>query len=286
MTQANFSNPIERHTAFGLDHGLPLIGTKLVPPRSAGTVLARTRLLEKVSLMQERCMALVCGPAGFGKTTLLGQWRQHLLEQGHSVAWLSLDQQDNTPQTFRRYVLAALSQASGEPLEPVAALTESLALADSRFIRELINLMQPRQNALYLVLDDLHLLNHPGIVSDLEQLLQHAPDCFHLLVGSRSVPALPLSRLQAHNQLLEIDTNALRFNVEETQSYLASANPQRFPATELQRVLSLTEGWITGIQMAALAPSDPLRNLNRMHLGSRQIGRYLYDVVLAPLPVR
>ena len=286
MTQANFSNPIERHTAFGLDHGLPLIGTKLVPPRPAGTVLARTRLLEKVSLMQERCMALVCGPAGFGKTTLLGQWRQHLLEQGHSVAWLSLDQQDNTPQTFRRYVLAALSQASGEPLEPVAALTESLALADSRFIRELINLMQPRQNALYLVLDDLHLLNHPGIVSDLEQLLQHAPDCFHLLVGSRSVPALPLSRLQAHNQLLEIDTNALRFNVEETQSYLASANPQRFPATELQRVLSLTEGWITGIQMAALAPSDPLRNLNRMHLGSRQIGRYLYDVVLAPLPVR
>lgn len=286
MTQANFSNPIERQTAFGLDHGLPLIGTKLVPPRSAGTVLARTRLLDKISLMQGRCMALVCGPAGFGKTTLLGQWRQCLLDQGHSVAWLSLDQQDDTPQTFRRYLLAALSHASGQPLTPVDALTESLTLADSRFIRELINLMLPRQNALHLVLDDLHLVNHPGIISDLEQLLQHAPECFHVLVGSRSVPPLSLSRLQAHNQLLEIDTNALRFNVEETQHYLASANPQRFPATELQRVLNLTEGWITGIQMAALAPSDPLRNLNRLHLGSRQIGRYLYDVVLAPLPVR
>ena len=285
MTQAKFATPFKRQTAFGLDHGLPLIGTKLVPPRSAGTILARTRLLQKINLLEERCMALVCGAAGFGKTTLLGQWRQRLLEQGHSVAWLSLDEQDDTPQVFRRYLLAALSQASGQPLEHVEVLADSVAQADSRFIRELINLMQHRQNALYLVLDDLHLISHPAILCDLEQLLQHAPDCFHVLVGSRSVPALPLSRLQARNQLLEIDTNALRFNVEETQDYLASTNPQRFPASDLQRVLNLTEGWITGIQMAALAPSDPLRNLNRLHLGNRQIGRYLYDVVLAPLPL-
>lgn len=285
MTHTPRSKPAPRLGTLGLDHGLPLITTKLVPPRSSGTVLVRSRLLEHVSLLNAHAMTLVCGPAGFGKTTLLSQWRECLLEQGQSVAWLSLDEQDDTPQTFRRYLLSALGQASGIGLPHNDALIECISLADSQFVRELINRLQDRPHPLHLVLDDLHLIHHPSILDDLEQLLQHAPQGFHLLVGSRSVPPLPLSRLQARNQLLEIDTNALRFNIEETQVYLASTAAERFPPADLQRVHSLTEGWITGIQMAALAPSDPLRNLNRLRLGNRHIGRYLYDVVLAPLSI-
>lgn len=283
MTQAKFPQLIDHQDRIDLNHGLPLIATKLVPPRSTGTVLVRARLLDKLRLLEERRLALVCGPAGFGKTTLLGQWRHRLLEQGHSVAWLSLDEQDDTPLTFRRYLLSALNQASGQPLENTQPLFECIALTGCRFTRELINLMQGRKHSLYLVLDDLHLIQHPSIAGDIEQLLQHAPDCFHLLVGSRSVPGLPLSRLQARKQLLEVDTNDLRFNLEETQDYLSHATAQRFVPAELQQVLNLTEGWITGIQMAALAPSDPLRTLDRLQLGNRQAGRYLYDVVLAPL---
>ena len=285
MTQARLPKLPAGPERVDINYGLPLITTKLVPPRSVGTVLARARLLEKISLLEGRCLALVCGPAGFGKTTLLGQWSQILREQGHGVAWLSLDEQDDTPLTFRRYLLSALSQASGQPRIEADALSDCMASADSRFIRELINLLQARLEPLYLVLDDLHLIHHPGITSDLEQLLLHAPGCLHLLVGSRSVAQLPVSRLQARNQLLEIDTNALRFNLEETQDYLAHATTQCFAPADLQRVLSLTEGWITGIQMAALAPSDPLRDLDRLQLGNRQIGRYLHDVVLAPLPL-
>lgn len=285
MTHTPRSRPAHSLDTFSLDHGLPLITTKLVPPRSSGTVLVRPRLLEKVSLLNTCCLTLVCGPAGFGKTTLLGQWRQCLLEQGQSVAWLSLDAQDDTPQTFRRYLLSALSQACGIALAHTDDLIECISLADNRFVHELINRLQDRQHSLHLVLDDLHLIQHPGILDDLEQLLQHAPQGFHLLIGSRSVPPLPLSRLQACNQLLEIDTNALRFNIAETRDYLACAATDRFPPADLQRVHTLTEGWITGIQMAALAPSDPLRNLNRLRLGNRQIGRYLYDVVLAPLSI-
>ena len=283
MTQAKLPKSIDHQDRFDLNHGLPLIATKLVPPRSTGTVLERSRLLDKLRLLEDRRLALVCGPAGFGKTTLLGQWRQRLLELGHSVAWLSLDEQDDTPLTFRRYLLGALSQASGQPLEHTRSLFECIELAGCRFTRELINLMQPRKASLYLVLDDLHQIHHPSIACDIEQLLQHAPHCFHLLVGSRNVPQLPLSRLQARKQLLEIDTNDLRFNLEETRDYLNHVTAQRFVSAELQEVLKRTEGWITGIQMAALVPCDPLRTLERLQLGNRQAGRYLHDVVLAPL---
>ncbi|WP_312932037.1 LuxR C-terminal-related transcriptional regulator [Pseudomonas sp.] len=269
--------------AYSLGHGLPLIGTKLGPPRAAGTQLLRTRLLDTLDGLHTRTVALVCGGAGFGKTTLLSQWRQRLLDQDHDVAWLSLDEQDDSPDYFRRYLLAALG--SVEPSLSDAA--EPLSIGAAGFIRSLINHLSSRLAPLYLVLDDAHLVSHPLIEHDLLDLVLHAPACLHLAVGSRTATHLPLSRLRARQQLVEIDANQLRFTLDEAEDYFARATELHLDAAELQHLLRLTEGWITGMQMACLSTpvaADPTGRWAHLERGSRVIGSYLQDVVLAPLP--
>lgn len=277
------SAPAYGHSVHSLGQGLPLIGTKLGPPRAAGTQLLRTRLLDSLDRLHQRTLALVCGGAGFGKTTLLSQWRQRLLDQGHAVAWLSLDEQDDDPTYFRRYLLAALGSVEpslNAPDGPASAATEG-------FMRTLINHLGQRRNPLYLVLDDAHLVRHPTIEHDLLELVLHAPACLHLALGSRTASALPLSRLRARQQLVEIDADQLRFTLEEAERYFARATELRLDTAELQRLLHLTEGWITGLQMASLSTAASAASGERWaHLvrGSRVIGSYLQDVVLAPLP--
>ncbi|MFS0827772.1 LuxR C-terminal-related transcriptional regulator [Pseudomonas phoenicis] len=277
------SAPAHGRSVHSLGQGLPLIGTKLGPPRAAGMQLLRTRLLDSLDRLQQRTVALVCGGAGFGKTTLLSQWRQRLLDQGREVAWLSLDEQDDDPTYFRRYLLAALGSVEpslGAPDGPASTATEG-------FMRTLINHLGQRQTPLYLVLDDAHLVRHPAIEHDLLELVLHAPACLHLALGSRTASALPLSRLRACQQLVEIDADQLRFTLEEAERYFACATELRLDAAELQRLLHMTEGWITGIQMASLSTAASAASGERWaHLarGSRVIGSYLQDVVLAPLP--
>ncbi len=271
------------HGAYSLGHGLPLIGTKLGPPRAAGTQLLRTRLLDALDGLHTRTVALVCGGAGFGKTTLLSQWRQRLLDQGHAVAWLSLDEQDDSPDYFRRYLLAALG--SVEPSLNEAC--EPLSIGAAGFIRSLINQLDSRQAPLYLVLDDAHLVSHALIEHDLLDLVLHAPACLRLAIGSRTATHLPLSRLRARQQLVEIDANQLRFTLDEAEGYFARATELHLDAAELQHLLRLTEGWITGMQMACLSTpvaADPTGRWAHLERGSRVIGSYLQDVVLAPLP--
>lgn len=277
--------PAYSQGTFSLSHGLPLISTKLGPPRVAGSLLCRAHLLEKLDLLHERSLALVCAGAGFGKTTLLSQWRQRLLDQGHSVAWLSLDEQDDSPEYFRRYLLAALRSADPR----LTDLSGDFQPSMQGFIRALINLLNLRQQPLYLVLDDAHLIHHRLIEQDLLELVLHAPACLHLLIGSRNTAQLPLSRLRARNQLVEIGTNELRLNLDEAEDYFAHTTHLKLDTADLQRLLSLTEGWITGIQMASLSPptsDDPLRRWAHLERGSRVIGGYLQDLVLSPLPIQ
>lgn len=267
--------------AFSLRHGLPLIATKLGPPRSAGPLLQRPRLLARLDRLRECTLALVVGGAGFGKTTLLSQWRQQRVEAGQAVAWLSLDEQDDSLSCFRRYLLAALDACPAAPsgLEAARAASQS---PGAGFIALLINALSLRDTPLYVVIDDLHLIRSPAIHHDLVELIQHAPACLHLLLGSRSTPALPLSQLRARQQLLEIDAHDLRFDLEEVQAYFHDTAPAPLSPGDLQQLMHLTEGWITGIRLAALAPTlNPGRALGH---GSRLLGRYLQEVVLEPLP--
>ncbi|MEC5317361.1 LuxR C-terminal-related transcriptional regulator [Brenneria populi subsp. brevivirga] len=276
-----------RQKSFTLSHGLPLIATKLAPPR-ASAVLRRDRLLSRLDRAHQLSLALVCAGAGFGKTTLLSQWQREMISQGHCVAWLSLDEQDNALHDFRRYLLAALHPYCGElfsQLEPIAP-GASLCTEDG-FMRNLINSLSQRQTPLYIVIDDFHLIRNPVILQDINELVTYAPACLHLLLGSRSLPTLPLARMLAGNQMMIIDINDLRFNPAEILAYFAETAHQDLDQADIQRLLAITEGWITGIQIAALSAAgsgDALFQTLEGPAGAKQMARYLQEVVLNPLP--
>ncbi|MDX5628699.1 MULTISPECIES: LuxR C-terminal-related transcriptional regulator [unclassified Brenneria] len=277
-----------RQKSFTLSHGLPLIATKLSPPRTSGAVLRRDRLLSHLDRIHQLSLALVCAGAGFGKTTLLSQWQQDMIAQGYCVAWLSLDEQDNALHDFRRYLLAALHPYCGalfSQLEPIAP-GASLCTEDG-FIRNLINSLSQRQTPLYLVIDDFHLIRNPVILQDINELVNYAPACLHLLLGSRSLPTLPLMRMLAGNQMVMIDINDLRFNPAEILAYFAETAHQNLDQADIQRLLAITEGWIIGIQVAALSATgsgDTLFQTLEGPAGAKQMARYLQEVVLNPLP--
>ncbi|SFB29050.1 LuxR C-terminal-related transcriptional regulator [Azotobacter beijerinckii] len=266
--------------------GLPLIATKFVPPRSPGVLLVRPRLLARLEPLAERSLALVCAGAGFGKTTLLAQWRSQLQERGEAVAWLSLDEGDDVPEYFCHYLLDALL-----PLHPglgwrLGFLAAGLPSID-RVFGHLINAVQAVEAPLYLVVDDYHAIRDPAIHRAFAYLLEHAPANLHVLLGSRSLPSLPLSRLRSRHQLIEVDTNDLRFNLCEARHYFADSAALALSNAQTQRLLEVTEGWITGMQMATLSPSikdNPAQVIDSLSHGGRLVGRYLEDVVFEPLP--
>ncbi len=288
MTIAYFPHsPEAKQTAYSLAQPLPVITTKLVPPRVAGTLLARPRLLARLQPAAGQTLALVSAGAGFGKTTLLAQWHQALIEQGRAVAWLSLDATDDSAETFCRYLLHALAAAHPHLQSALAPwLTQSPPLA--ALPGYLINALQAFAAPLYLIIDDYHYLQLASLHQPLLQLLTHAPPGLHVVLGSRVVPPFPLSRLRAYNQLVEIDTHDLRFNLQEVQHYFADSPALAGNGVQLQRLLVLTEGWITGLQMARLSPSmqsDPQCTLDSLGRTGRLVERYLHDVVFDTLPV-
>ncbi len=275
--------PVTMHDEpFRFARALPLILTKLTPPRSPGALVPRKRLLQQLDGAASCSLTLVCAAAGFGKTTLLAQWYRHRQQQGDSIAWLSLEEDDNTPLLFMRYLQEALRPLSqqGQTLSPPLSAGE-LAGDFSRFCATLVNLLHTHPRPLYLILDDYQSIQHPAIHTGISWLLAHAPASLHLILGSRCPPPWALSRLQMEDQLLEIDDDALRFTHDEAHTYF-SATPLTKEAHH--RLIAITEGWIAGMKMATLAPHGHTGSDGSLRASSRSVSRYLDEVVFAPLP--
>ncbi len=195
-----------------------LLATKVNIPRTRPDRLARARLFQRLDEGMARALALVCTPAGFGKTTLLAHWATNT---NRAVAWLSLDPDHNDPARFWRYVVAALDRAReglGEQLRPL--LTAPTPLSGHGVVTALINQFQAQPDELALVLDDYHVIEEAAIHDSLGFLLRHLPPQLHLVVSSRSDPPLPLARLRASGQLTELRAADLRFTPEEAAAFL------------------------------------------------------------------
>jgi LuxR family maltose regulon positive regulatory protein len=206
--------------------GTPLLRTKLdVPPRRAHT-LPRERLLRLLPSALGTRLLLLSAPAGFGKTTLLATWCHALIEQRRAaVAWLALDEGDNDPACFLAYLVTALAQAlrpenlngiALAPLDPSGATGETA-------LTQLVNAMAASDRQVVLVLDDYHLINAPAVHAAVAFLLEHLPHQACLALGSRSDPPLPLARLRAHEQLIELRAAELRFTPDEVRAFLAAS---------------------------------------------------------------
>ncbi|WP_437432919.1 LuxR C-terminal-related transcriptional regulator [Yokenella regensburgei] len=271
-------------TPFRFAHKLPLILTKLTPPRTPGALLQRDRLLAQLKKGSAATLTLVCAGAGFGKTTLLAQWYRTRQAQGDALAWLSLEEDDNDPALFMRYLLRALRPLYAG-LDTLSARPEGdePARDSAPGLAELTNALHACPHPLYLILDDFHCIHDPHIHEGIRWLLHHAPACLHLIMGSRTRLPFSLSRLRLQEQYVEIDDQALRFTLTEAQRYFApSLTTQDIPQLHV-----LTEGWVAGMKMATLAPQTGARPhplTGELRAGSRFIERYLDEVIFSPLP--
>jgi LuxR family transcriptional regulator, maltose regulon positive regulatory protein len=236
----------------------PLVLTKLRVPTPRPRLVPRAHLVERLTQGTRAGLVLVCAPAGYGKSTLLAEWAAALLNQGSVVAWYALDASDDAPMAFGAYLVATLAQA----LVPLPDLVHSAQRLRSSAEIDLLSILPLVINAVVtsgqdcvLVLDDYHLIASPIIHGAIAYLLDHLPENMRLAIGSRADPPLPLARLRVRCQLREMRAADLRFTEAETTAFLngvmrLALSPETVTALEVR-----TEGWIAGLQLAALSLS-------------------------------
>src|SRR5499425_3196688 len=262
-----------------------LVATKFYVPR-AGFV-PRPRLLARLSQGIGSGVTVVSTPAGFGKTTVLGDWARR---SRRPAAWLSLDAGDNDPARFWRYVAAALGRARPGIDAPVVALLRGpqqplLEAVATAVINELTSV--PGDGEVVLVLDDYHLVEAPSVHESVAFLLDRLPPGLRLVLSSRADPPLPLARLRARGQLAEFRAADLRFTVAETAAFLREVTGLDLPAASVAALQDRTEGWAAGVQLAALSlrgHADPAGFIATFAGSHRYVLDYLTEEVLAGQP--
>jgi LuxR family maltose regulon positive regulatory protein len=259
----------------------PILRTKIQTPRLRPQRVERERLIQRLRETAFARLTLVSAPAGFGKTTLLAAWAQDV---GCPVAWLALDEADNALERFLRYLAAALDKAvPGSGAVALALLSVPQPLQPEAFISALINGLADFPNPLILVIDDYHLIATSSIHTALEFFLDHLPDCLRVVIAGRSDPPLSLARLRARGELVELRGADLRFTSAEAADFLNQVMGLRLTAEEVEAVETRTEGWIAGLQLAAISLQDrpDTERFLRVFTGShRYVLDYLVEEVL------
>ncbi len=233
---------------------IPLLETKLFVPGWRAGMVSRPRLVDRMNQGLERKLTLVSAPAGFGKTTLAVEWLSGLGEGRRRTGWVSLDQSDSEPILFWVYFIAALQKVHADlGREALALLRSSQPPPIESILTTLINEINAIGEDLVLILDDYHLIDAPAIHAALEFFLEHMPPRMHLLIASRCDPPLPLARLRARGDSLEFRAADLSFRADEAAAFLNDVMDLRLAPAEVEALEKRTEGWIAGLQLAALS---------------------------------
>jgi LuxR family maltose regulon positive regulatory protein len=267
----------------------PLLSTKLYIPTPRPNLVPRPRLIGQIDagLSQGRKLTLIAAPAGFGKTTLTTEWlySKDRAISSRSVAWLSLDEGDNDPARFFTYLIAALRQVDEGMGQATESLLGSPQMPPSESLAtSLVNDIAVIPTPFVLVLDDYQLIHSSQIHAALTFLVDHLPSQAHLLVATRTDPPLPLSRLRVREQMTEIRADDLRFTEEEAAAFLNQALGLSLAPEKTAALEARTEGWIAGLQLAALSMTgrDDISGFVDAFSGSnRHVIDYLADEVLA-----
>ncbi len=233
----------------------PILVTKLYPPPLKDDLVQRQELIERLTEGLERKVSLISAPAGSGKSTLVGDWLAGL--KGSEAAWLSLDEDDSDPSRFLTYLIAALARTqllgndfgkgalgmlqSPQPPPPQSVLTP------------ILNELAEVSGKIVLVLDDFHLIESQEVQDTLSYVLEHLPPQLHLVISTRQDPLLPLGRLRAQDQLTELRAADLRFSNSEAADFLNRLMGLDLSPEEIAALETKTEGWIAGLQLAAIS---------------------------------
>jgi LuxR family maltose regulon positive regulatory protein len=262
-----------------------LLATKIAIPRISSDLLPRSHLMIRLEEATRHELILVSTPAGFGKTTLLASWEKNTEKP---VAWLSLDRDDNDPTRFWRYVVASIASVrSGVGKPALSLLNASAQPTPKAVITVLVNELAAQPDEFVLVLDDYHHIESPTIHDDLAFLLEQLPLGMHMVISTRSDPPFPLARFRARGQLAELRAADLRFTLDESTSLMHSVWELNLPEESVAVLEERTEGWATGLQLAALAlrgSSNPAQFIEEFSGSHRYILDYLTEEVLEQQP--
>jgi LuxR family maltose regulon positive regulatory protein len=265
----------------------PILATKLYVPPPQPKVVPRPRLIERLSEGLHRRLTLISAPAGFGKTTLVSEW---LAGCEQPAAWLSLDEGDNDPKRFLAYLVAALQTIAPNIGEGVLGVLRSPQPPPAESIlAALLNEITTIEEDFVLVLDDYHVIDAREVDDALAYLLEHLPPLMHLVIATREDPHLPLARLRARGQLSELRAADLRFTPSEAAEFLKGVMGLSLSAEDIAALETRTEGWIAGLQLAALSMRgrEDVASFIRAFAGdNRYIVDYLVEEVLQRQPER
>jgi LuxR family transcriptional regulator, maltose regulon positive regulatory protein len=229
----------------------PILATKLYIPRPRPNIVSRPRLLERLNEGVHGKLTLISAPAGFGKTTLVSAWVALIAQP---TAWLSLDEGENDLTRFLTYLVAALQTLAPSIGERVlSALQSAQPPPIEALLVALLNDLSTIQDPFVLVLDDYHLLDSQAIDQALSYLVEHLPPHVHLVIATREDPRLPLARLRARGYLTEVRAADLRFTSAEAAAFLNQVMDLHLSAADIARLSRRTEGWIAGLQLAAIS---------------------------------
>ena len=241
-----------------------LLATKFFVPSNRPELVSRPRLIEQLNNGLHRKLTLISAPAGFGKTTLVTEWLKDLQgdanggdQTQYRITWLSLDENDNDYRRFLTYFVTALDQVEGAKStigdEALSLLQSSQPLPTEAILTSLINRIAAFPDKIVFILDDYHLIEAQSNHDALDFLLENLPPQLHLVITTREDPLLPLSRLRARGQLTELRAANLRFTISEVNEFFNQVMNLGLSATDIAALERRTEGWIAGLQLAAIS---------------------------------
>ncbi len=265
----------------------PLVETKLFVPQPRGGAVARPRLTQLLDRGRTARLTLVSAPAGFGKSTLLSRWLTASAGSGRCVAWLSLEESESQPARFWTYVVTAAKRAVPAVGDSALALLATGQPPLDVVLATLVNELSSVPTELDLVLDDYHLVDNPDLQPGVAYLVEHLPPQVHLVISTRVDPTLPLARLRAQGDLVEIRAADLRFTLTEVATYLNDVAALDLTPRDIAVLETRTEGWIAALQLAALSlrgRGDAAAFIAAFAGDDRYIVDYLAEEVLSRQP--
>ena len=259
-----------------------ILSTKLSIPPPRSRLVQRPRLIKKLNQGFECGFVLISAPAGYGKTTLLSSW---LSKADCRATWLSLDDSDNDLARFLAYLEAAFRVIDPSIENEVVSVRGINTQPEvETFLTPLINYLCKSNHPICLVLDDYHLIQNQVVHQAVEYLIEHRPPGLQLFIVTRADPPLPLARYRSRSAMVELRLSDMRFSMEETADFLNHTMGLKVTLEDVARITKRTEGWIAGLQMAALSMQNTddipgfITNLTGTH---HYIFDYLIEEILA-----
>jgi LuxR family maltose regulon positive regulatory protein len=254
-----------------------------IPPTRPGFV-RRPRLTARINEGVKGPLTLLSAPAGFGKTQLLAEWAA---ESTHAIAWLTLSAEDNDYVRFFRYLSRAFQEVEPRLSEAIQDYLQTAETNRLEMATLLINEVSAIPKHFVLVMDEYHVLENPSIIADFNFLLNNLPPNLHVVIASQSEQSLDLALLRARGQITEIGANQLHLSPEEIEQFFHQTIQLQLPPETIQALEERTEGWLIGLQLAALSlrsPSDPTAPLRGFHGDASYLVDFLTREVLGGQP--